>query len=84
MDHFQSADPKLQNNEAILWNRIKKRPDLSIVNTITDAVPMLKSNPFAVLYSQEMMIQLRIEEYPCKIITTSKTLRKVKLNCSND
>jgi len=81
VDHFRSADPKLQKNEAILWNRTSQRPDLYLLNNIDDAVPLLKSNPFAVFYGQEMMVHLRVEDYPCAIIATSKTLRKVKFKC---
>ena len=78
VDHFQSADPNLHKNEAILWNRTSKRPDLYILQSVADAAPLLLQNPFAVFYGQEMMVHLRFEDYPCKIIATSKTLRKVK------
>jgi hypothetical protein len=83
VDHFRSADPKLQKNEAILWNRTSQRPDLYLLNNIDDAVPLLKSNPFAVFYGQEMMVHLRVEDYPCTIIATSKTLRKVIFECDH-
>ena len=78
VDHFRSADPNLQKNEAILWNRISKRLDLHILNSVADAAPLLLKNPLAVFYGQEMMVHLKFEDYPCKIISTSKTLRKVK------
>lgn len=80
VDHFRTADPKLQKNEAILWNRTKAGPDQYLFKNFGDAVPLLKNNPFAVFYGQEMIFQLKFEDYPCQIIDTSKTLSTVILN----
>ena len=76
VDHFRTADPELQKNEAILWSRTKDIPD-HLFTSFGDAVPLLKNNPFAVFYGQEMMVQLKFDDYPCKIIDTSRTLSKV-------
>jgi len=34
VDHFRTANPVLQKNEAILWNRTKARPGVNFINIL--------------------------------------------------
>jgi len=56
---------------------MKLTPDLTLFKNFEDAAPILKNNSFAVFYGQEMIVNLKFDEFPCKIIDTSRILRQV-------
>ena len=77
-DFFKSADARSKENEAILWSRIKDKPD-HIINNALVAVNILLENPLAVFFAQELVINSRFKEYLCQIVCTSKAIFSVKL-----
>ncbi len=56
---------------------MKLTADLTLFKNFEDAVLILKNNTFAVFYGQEMIVNLKFDEFPCKIIDTSRVLRRV-------
>ena len=79
LDFFKSADARSKGNEAILWSRIKDKPD-HIIKNASLVVNILLENPLAVFFAQELVINDRFKEYPCQIVCTSKALFSVNIN----
>ena len=75
-DHFRLS--KIGSAEHILWRRIKENADSLIKPNVSHAQHILLTNPFAVFYAQETVVEFGLQEFPCKIASTSKKLSRVK------
>ena len=79
VDYFKTATMTSRPNEAIVWSRMKENP-VYLVNGISEIQTLLLSNPMAVFFGPELMTELKLEEYPCKIIKSALKLTSVSLN----
>jgi hypothetical protein len=78
-EFFSTADPILQKNEAILWNRIKSNPKY-FFNSADEIENILLNDPMAVAFAPEIHVNLISPNYPCLITSPSNVLSRVKDN----
>ena len=81
IEFFSSADPNLQRNEAILWNRVKDDPKLFYTSK-SQTEDIVLANPMAVVFGPELSFNLISPNYPCTFISTSSTILHVNITIS--
>jgi hypothetical protein len=75
-DYFRLSDSG--SIEQILWQRMKDNPISLISSNLSQVQQILLSNPFAVFFGQDTVVEFELQEFPCKIVTTSKKLSRVE------
>ncbi len=76
-EYFRTADPVVQKNEAIIWNRMKSNPKL-FFDSMEEIESILMTDPMSVVYAPEIHVNLISPNYPCLIAPSSNKLSRVK------